>query len=230
MLLLCERTDLPALWAYRGLRERGLEPNLVTSDILVRALGWEHRLGEAGPTIRIELADGRRLDGARVGGVLNRLVVLPTYAFATAAPADREYAAAEFQALFVSWLSSLPGPLLNRPTAQGLSGPWLNESEWLVLAARAGLRTPPYRRSSVTPTAVALAASWRTVLVVAGRTRSPAPPSVADGCTRLARLVDTGVLGVDFAPGWVFAGATSHPDLQRGGDAALDLLADALSA
>jgi hypothetical protein len=229
-LVLCDRNDVPALWAARGLAARGLEPlELVTTDALAYALRWEHRVGAAGASIAVELADGRRIDGDGLRGVLNRVVALPEAHLHRAAPADLDYARQELSAFFLSWLAALPCPVVNAPTAQGLSGGWRHRSEWLALAARAGLPIAPFRMNGTTPAAVAWA-SARTVVVVGGEAVSPeAPAPILAGCARLAGLVETAVLGVDFDAAWRVEGATPQPDLRLGGDRALELLAAALS-
>src|SRR5437762_118469 len=142
-LLLCDRGDLPALWAYQGLGARGLALELVTTELLRHALGWGHRLGREGTTVRIELADGRTIDSGRIRGVLNRVAFVPPPAAGTVGP-DQAYAQQELHAFWLSWLASLPGPILNPPSPQGLGGPWYDQTEWLMLAARARLATVPY--------------------------------------------------------------------------------------
>jgi hypothetical protein len=117
------------------------------------------------------------------------------------------------------------GRVLNRPTPQGLSGPWLERSEWLMIAAQAGLPTPVYRSGS----RPARSGPARSIIVV-GRNAlgPPAPREVVAGCGRLARLARTAILGVDFDGAWLFAGATPLPSLRRGDERMLDLLAAAL--
>lgn len=235
-LLLCEHTDFSALWAYRGLRERGVPIELVSAGALVNALGWEHRLGIGGASIRIDLADGRTIDGDAVRGVVNRLVSLPTERHALAATPDRDYAMQELNALFLSWLTAVRGPVLGRPTPQGLSGPWLHRSEWLALGAQAGLNVDVYCRSSreapETLTDEAALVGARTLVVIAGRPAGRVPAHVAAGSARLARLADADFLGVQFGTPrrkpWTFVGATPFPDLSLGGLSALDLLEAAL--
>jgi hypothetical protein len=228
-LVLCDRTDHAALWAHRGLAARGLEPlELVTADALAYALRWEHRVGSSGASVRIELGDGRRIDGGGVRGVLNRLVAVPDGHLALAREADREYARQELFAFFVSWLACLPGRVVNRPTPQGLCGSWRHRSEWLALAAAAGLETVPFRMNGDAPGGGFIAAS-RTVLVVDGEALGvglPAP--VRAGCVRLAALAGEAVLGVELAADGLVTGATPLPDLRLGGGRALDLLAEAL--
>jgi hypothetical protein len=184
--------------------------------------------------VAVELRDGRSFRGDRLSGVLNRLVAVGPSQLPRAAPADREYASQELYAFFLSWLTAVPGRVLNQPSPQGLSGPWLERSEWLVLAARAGLPTAPYRHSARSARAYRPAAPQRTVVVVGRRALGPlAPREVVAGCGRLARLTRTAILGVDFrveaGRTWVFAGATPLPELRRGGERLVDLLAAALT-
>jgi hypothetical protein len=227
-LVLCDRTDLAALWAFRGLAARGLEPlELVTADALAYALRWEHRVGAEGASIAVELAGGRRIEGEGVRGVLNRLVGVPDGHLRHATPADREYAAQELSAFFLSWLASLPGPVLNEATAQGLSGRWRHRSEWLALAAEAGLPTAPFRMNGAQPEE-AMWKAHRSALVVCGEALG-APDPLAAGCVQMAALAGTGILGVDFDREWRVTGATPLPDLRSGGEPALDLIAAALS-
>ena len=238
-LVLCAPTDAAALWAYQRLGDCGLAPlELVSTEQLVYSRRWEHRLGSEGMHLAISLTDGRTIRHDGVRGVLNRLPpVLPDH-FPAAAPADRLYAAQEVTALFMSWLSALPPPVLNRPTSQGLSGAWRHPSEWACLAGRAGLATFPYRQDGRTlPQATARLAPPstpnQTVFVVDGRFVGPAVPTgVAEGCRRLAELARTGLLGVELAEGadglWTFAGASPQPDLRLGGQALVEGLAEVL--
>jgi hypothetical protein len=226
-LLLCDRSDLSALWAYRALRARGLAFELVSTDVLGYAIDWEHRLGAHGTTIRIRLADGRAVDGGQLQGVLNRIASVPNGPAARADRADREYALQEVQAFWLSWLSGLCCPVLNRPTPLGLGGAWRDRTEWLMLSARAGLATAAYRSGNGDRPRPS-----RQALVVAGRLVGEAPPDVVAGCRELATLSGTDLLGIEFAAddAWTFVDATPHPDLSVGGERGLDLLAAALRA
>jgi hypothetical protein len=230
-LVLCDRTDHAALWAHRGLAARGLEPlELVTADALGYALRWEHRVGAAGASVVVELGDGRRIDGGSVRGVLNRLVTVPDGHLALARAADREYARQELFAFFVSWLTGLPGRVVNRATPQGLCGSWRHRSEWLALASAAGLETVPFRMNGDVPDGgFGVGAPARTVVIVEGEALGPGlPATVRAGCVRMAELAGATVLGVELAADGRVTGATPLPDLRLGGDRALDLLAAAL--
>jgi hypothetical protein len=142
----------------------------------------------------------------------------------------------ELNAFFVSWINALPEPVLNRATPQGLCGRMRHISEWIVLAARAGLPVPRYRQSShgtappfLVHARVANASNLRTVMTVGSKTISDsAPEGIRLGCARLAELSRTPLLGLEFSVRedgtWVFAGASPYPDLTWGGDSLLDAL------
>jgi hypothetical protein len=235
-LVLCSAYDIPALWAYQGLRARGLAPvELVSAELLTNTLRWEHRLGSAGVSINISLADGRVIRGDRVRGTLNRLLSLPFEYFQMASPVDRQYATQEMNAFFMSWLYALPAPVLNRPTPQGLCGHWRHPVEWHILAAKAGLPTAVCRQSSFDTLATSYPGSQPATTLFAVQDRivgGPAPGFIVEGCRRLAELSGTAVLGIDFRHSpegpWTFAGCTPMPDLRLGGAAILDALADTL--
>lgn len=240
-LLLCHIGDLPGLWAYRELKLAGLEPlQLVTAETLAYSLLWEHRLSSDEALVRIQLTDGRVIRSDDIHGVLNRLVSVPLDHWRLSAPADRDYAVQEFTAFYLSWLYSLPCPVLNRPAPLGLSGAWRHASEWALLAQRARLPMQPFRESSAASAAAEDGARLapvhlphKTVITVAGTTSgASAPAAIAEGCLRLATLAETPLLGVDFAirpdGQWMFAGATPLPDLSLGGSALIQSLVRSL--
>ena len=237
-LLLCSAQDASAHWAYKGLRARGLLPlELVTAEMLLQSRKWEHRVDASGASITITLADGRVINNKAVRGTLNRLTYVPLQSLE--GTPDYDYATQEYAAFFMSWLYALPPPILNGAAAQGLSGAWRHVSEWVALAAKAGLPTPNYRQTSHdtideklemrklfpngTPTTLAIAVGDRVV----GPTL---PREIRDGCLRLAHLAQTPLLGIEFVrdtaySSWSFAGATHMPDLRLGGEPLLDALA-----
>lgn len=242
-LVLCASSDLSAIWAYEGLKKRGLEPiRLITTEALAYGVRWEHRVGADGACVDITLADGSRIRNTGVRGVLNRIQYVPSGSLLLIHPPDREYVMEELGTLFLSWLYAMPRPMLNVPTPQGLSGQWRHASEWICLAARAGLPTANYRQSShdlsqsmsmatrVVPPGTPLS----TILVVDGHVAgTPAPAHILEGCLRLGALSRTLLLGAEFTVGpgdrWTFVGATTHPDLRPGGERFLDLLTRVLT-
>jgi hypothetical protein len=240
-LVLYDSTDQAALWAVKGLRARGFEPLAwVSPEGLAGSRYWEHRVNSTGADIAITLADGRRLESKAVRGVLNRLVTVPYEPLRHVEPEDREYASQELTAFFLSWLHALPCPVLNRATPQGLSGAWRHRSEWVWLAAKAGLPTPRYRQSSSEDNGevrdagvTSLTSAVATVLVVGRHVFGEnASSSILSGCRSLSQLTGAQLLGIEFtvdsAGAWTFCGATPMPDLRLGGEALLDTLALAL--
>jgi hypothetical protein len=239
VLVLCEESDLAALWAASRLQARGLTVEIVTGADLAAAERWEHRVGRSGVTLDLTLAGGRRLSSAEVKGGLNRLSFLPSAWVQRIGGAYRDYAIQEMHALYLSWLHALPGPLLNRPPPQGLCGNWRHPSAWAALAARVGLPVAPYRQSSDDdpaelwqPVKVPPAA---TGFVVGQRVIAPSevPAHWHEACRCLARVAGATLLGIDFAPGaqdgWEFSGASVMPDLVRGGEPLTDALAEAFT-
>lgn len=241
-LVLCSDHDASGLWAYEGLKQCGLEPvELVTGTALSSARRWEHRVGVEGASITITLADGRTIRGRDVRGVLNRIDYTPPESLVLIRPRDQAYARQELYSFYLSWLSALPCPVLNRPTAGGLSGQWRHISEWIHLAARAGLPVPEYAESTRNPSSsltfgvrfAPAKAPLTTAIVVSGSVVGAVVPDwLKPGCRRLAELAQTALLGVEFtvAPSqeWGFAGVSILPDLRQGGGPLLEALASAL--
>ncbi|GAH68563.1 unnamed protein product, partial [marine sediment metagenome] len=146
-LILCSSTDVSAIWAYHRIKALGFEPlELVSTEMLVYSLYWEHRLSNDAISVNIQLTDGRRISQNKLNGVFNRIVSIPFECLQLVHPGDYEYALQELTAFFLSWLYALPSPVINRPTPQGLSGKSRHISEWIWLASRAGLKTPVYKK------------------------------------------------------------------------------------
>lgn len=235
--MLCASTDAPALWAYECLRARGLPIELVTAESLVGAR-WTYRLGADGVSVDISLADGRTVSSHHVRGAVNRLMMVPPESTICFQEADREYVGQEFNAFYISWLGALPGPVLNRPTPQGLCGRIRHISEWVRLASEAGLSTPVYEQSSrdASPPYALHArvpngeADLHAVLVVGGHALgdTSTPSHVVEGCRRMAEVATTPLLGLEFSAGaeqgWMFAGVTTMPDFRQGGQPMIDAL------
>jgi hypothetical protein len=236
-LLLCGINDLSALWAVRGLKARGLTPfEIITVEALVYCRRFVHRITTVQSSVTIELTDGHVICSKDIRGTLNQIQLLPFEHLSNANSIDRKYAEQELYALFLSWLYSLPGPLLNKPTPQGLSGTWRHLSEWVWLASQAGLPIIPYYQSeaSAIPLPDTLPhVNTRSIIVLNDKCfGTTAPLSVQEGCVRLAQLSATSILGVDFqvtkSGTWIFINATPHPDLRLGGEALLDKLSKVL--
>ncbi|MFC5860998.1 hypothetical protein ACFPT7_01685 [Acidicapsa dinghuensis] len=231
-LVLCSSSDASAHWAFQGLLQMGLAPlQLVTAESLASARAWEHHVNSSGAHVTITLANGAVIRSSQIRGVLNRLVAPSDFTARCAVDAYRQYAAAETQAFYLSWLHALPGAVINRPAPLGLSGPWFHASEWTLRASRAGLRTCTYRQSARDSAAItdARRASFsreRTaahhVIALHGEIFGAQVPSdVAHACGRLAKAANTRMLGLQLnsreGDEWTFADATVLPDLRAGG-------------
>ena len=223
-LLLHHDGDPTADWLARGLAARGRPVTCVRHSQLVRATRWEQR--HDGSLVQSEVvpAGSGLVRSGALRVVLNRLSTVVMDGLPVA-PDDRTYAAAELFALWLSWLASLPCPVLNPASPAGLCGPWPPEAEWRLHAARAGLPTDPVAVAPVTGPAPTNGVA---VLAACGAVFGPrSAASVADGCRALAEQIGVELLEVWFAAGpdgLRFTGASVVPDLRRGGTALLDHL------
>ena len=229
----CRADDLPALWAFRGLKRRGLNPlEIFTPEALVYNRRLEHRL-QAGETItHIELVDGRVIESAEVQGVLNRVNYLPVEHFRFAEVEDRAYAGLEQQAIYLSWSHALPGVVINRPEPRGLCGEVRSPAEWTWLALQAGLPVLPFRQGDEQALEYPPYNTTSQLLVFDGRICG-APiqwvnEDLRNSIKQLAELSGLRLMGLGFvlspAGEPLFVSATALPDLQLGGEVFLDAL------
>jgi hypothetical protein len=131
---------------------------IITPEELVLAPSWAHVIDEAGVRTRIHLANGEVIGDPQPVAVFNRLRFAAAIQFDGAATADREYATMELHALLLSWLASLPCPVVNRPSPRGLGGDDRTTLEWLRIASRAGL--PVRAMRATTDGRVLAVAAW----------------------------------------------------------------------
>lgn len=235
-LVLCNSSDHAALWAARRLSARGFDPiTVLTPELLHYSIRWEHRLQPDGSaTVAFTLADGREIEGGAIRGVLNRIPSVPVHLVEHLVHEDRGYAQQEWTALHMSWLASLPVPVLNLPVAEGLCGAWRHRSEWVWLASQAGLEVAEYEQQVPAtfrhrPFEADLPVDVQTVLAIDGRGIGPVTDAVADACGRLGVLSKTRILGVHLdARTGAFLTAFPSPDLRVGGEAFIDALSSAL--
>lgn len=236
-LVLSSPDDYVALWACEGLKRLGVAPlEFVTSEDLAYTRFWEHRVGTGGASIRLKLPDGRAICSSRVRGVLNRLLGAPQDLVNCARPSDRDYAGQELSSFYLSWLHTLEGTVINRPTPHGFCGRWRHTSEWAMLAQRAGLPSPSYKQTardapelgyrSLAPSGVPV----QSVILLRGEVFGPMlPEQTRMACRRFAELSGTELLGIDVFRAsdgiWNFASATPYPDLTIGATPLLEHLA-----
>lgn len=240
-LVFCSSSDTSGLWVYEGLRQLGVGPiELVLSESLAFGGRWEHRLDGSATQFKVTLPDGRVLCSSKIRGAINRLQTPAPGFDQHAAVSDREYAQAELQAFYLSWLQGLPGMVINRPATLGLCGPWYHPSEWVCRANRVGLKAPVYRqgtRDTAQRGYASLAPQDATTInVIAFRGDvygGCVPQPVARSCAKLAQEAKTDLLGIELYASqdgeWTFASASPCPDLSIGGVPLLRNLAEALA-
>jgi hypothetical protein len=85
------------------------------------------------------------------------------------APEDRTYVATEMTAFLLFWLSSLQCPVLNRPTAMCLSGPYWRREKWVSVAAQAGIPVQAFRRRAAPGSNADDVDPASTIVTVAGK-------------------------------------------------------------
>jgi hypothetical protein len=149
-LILAHQGDETALRVFARLRARHPtgQVKLVSSEELIYAPHWSHRLGEPPPATEITLADRTVLSSEDLGVVFNRLRYVHMPHFGLASEADRNFAVMEMYALWLSWLESLPCPVINPASTRGLGAQERSQVEWLALASQAGLPAQGYAFSS----------------------------------------------------------------------------------
>jgi hypothetical protein len=227
-VVLCEPSDHAALWAFAGLRERGLAPlSLVSPQALVCSLRLNHWIENGAAGFDIRMPNGDTLASRDIRGLLNRVAFTPTQHLAFASESERRYAAGELEALVLSLLAGLGCATVNRPSPRGLAGAWRMPAEWAVLAARSGLGTAPLRLSSRGAAAASAAGARHKVIVLGARVFGRVPRDVAQACLRLAASAETELLGIELqadAQGLRFAAADALPDLRLAGPAFIDAL------
>ncbi len=247
LLVLCDASDVGALWAGLGLRSRCPDVEIVSTEELGSALRYDLRLDQHHRTVRIDLADGRTISSAGLSGVLNRLQQVPAGQVGRAAGPERTYAQAEFEALHVSWLAALDCPVINRPRPHGLCGAHRSSLEWAMLATRAGLPTDRDlsdcnpagwgpngwdSRDRFSMNGAGDSSRQASLIVIDDVvTGSPVTPAVADAARRLLSLSDERVIGITLhitAHGPRFAAATAVPDFRLGGEPFIEALAQSL--
>lgn len=134
--------DLGAGQVAASIRRRGGEVVVVPGYALEESR-WEHHIVDGLSHTVIRLPDGQLLADETIGAVLNRLSGPTTRNFARSDERDRTYAAVEWEALFLAWLSSLGGRVLGCPTAVTAAGQVVpGDLRWHAWARRAGLLGP----------------------------------------------------------------------------------------
>jgi len=91
---------------------------------------------------------GHRVMANEIRGAVNLLPAVFPDELYFYPDSEREYQAAEFHALLTFFLAALPCPVVNRPTATSLVGPYSSRSAWLHVASNLTIPVAEVRLSS----------------------------------------------------------------------------------
>ena len=213
-------------------RHRAPGVQLLTPRDLSRT-GWNYSLDRMGERSQAVVMGGL-LAGSHIDGVLTRLACVREQDLPHIVAGDRAYVTAEMNAFLLAWLTTLPCPVLNRPTPCCLSGRWWRDEQWVRVAYHLGIPIRPVNRRihlvrRRKPTA-ASHSGGTTVTLVGNKHIGAADPVLIAHTRHLAQTAGTDLLAVRFtgpSPDSAFLEATPWPDIADDliGDAVMDYLA-----
>ncbi len=187
---------------------------LMTARDLTRP-GWVHRPGSDAD---VAVIDSEPVAAGELRGVVTQLPFVAPDDLAPIVPADRPYVAAEMTAFLLAWLSSLPCPVVNRPSPLGLAGPNLRPEAWMALASEAGIPVRPVRRDGHGYPPRDVTGVRDEVTVVGKRTLGATSTRARERALRLARQAGAEMMVAIFDaadPGGPLLDAHTWPDLTR---------------
>jgi hypothetical protein len=188
--------DLVAAWSAEGA--------LLLSAEDLCTHGWVFEL--TSPRDGSFVAGGTRRPTKELCGVVVRRPAVAAEELPWIAAEDRQYVAAEINAFLVAWLSALPCPVLNRPSATSLCGPGWSQTYWEIVAAREGIAWSNPRRGGAV----------REVVFCRGLHHGAASPKQVHLGVKLCALSGAELLGVRFA-GEAVAAVSTQPRLTEAG-------------
>ena len=218
IIIVASRYDAPA----QRLKDRwaGSGAQLLTCKDL-SVCGWRCRVSD--PAHSTAVIGGSQIKQSEIRGVFMRLQWVWEGELLDIAAGDRAYVAAEMAAFLVFWLSGLSCPMLNRPTANSLSGPGWGRERWNFAASKAGMRVSPIRRfaSLASASGQAVEVQNKPVLatVAGGQCVGEVHSALAEQTRRLADIAGVDFLGVQFSSAEAdasFVGVNLFPDIQDG--------------
>lgn len=194
-------------------RWRSHDAVLVTAVDLSKS-GWSLHLASSTRS-RMRIGD-RQVVGEEIKGVLTLIPRIYSEDLDHIVPSDRQYVASEMSAFLLAWLSSLRCPVLNRPTAESLSGPDWRVETWIHLAGQLGIPVSTVHRR--TPNRVSDLEEQPTceITVIGGECFGKAVPQLIANTRLLAKTAGTDMLTAHFASNKqdsVFVSASPWPDL-----------------
>lgn len=172
---------------------------------------WSHHVDDHGHAeTRLTLPGRPALVSAQVRAVFNRIQHLPVPSFLHSSAHDRDYAAAEFQALMQSWLASFGGRVVHSLRHQPLLSQQLPVLRWAHAAACFGL--PVAQRDAGMP-----ALEWDATVLVAGtQTTGVLAGRFGRACLAASQALGFSVLEFRFvrsANGFALVGVSPYPAL-----------------
>ncbi len=197
-------------------RWRAHDARLLTSRDL-SCPGWRH--SPDSPDLDCAVISGEVVGVHQLAGVVNRLPAVGEEELQHISEEDRRYVASEMNAFLVSWMSALRCPVINRPDPNCLVGPNWREEEWLLLAARLGIRTAPLNRKVARHgTAIGQTEPKAEVTVIGTQCFGDVSEELIVSSQRLAKSAEVSLLSVHFTgpePGAEFSGVNLRPDLSH---------------
>jgi len=237
-LVLTEPFDPSGAWLSAELASRsGEEVQHLTSSDIAAASQADRGVDDEGVWFRVVTSHGRVVDSRKLKGVVNRVCSSPSV-IAQAVGRNQVGVPRSLGAPLMRWLHRWPGPVLNRPNVDGLSGDFRPTFWWLDHAIKAGFSAPrpaPEGEERPAPHAntvsILLAVVGEDIHALDSPSRIIAM-SLRSRCRRLAQAAGASILGIEAAPTptgeWTFLGASLRPDLVRGGDAVVRSVSRAL--
>ena len=235
-IVIAEPYDDPGLWAYKKLKSNGLEPlELITPGELSYFLQCEYEITSNNSNSELLLNNNMKIKSNEIKGILNRFRYVHTEHIKKSV--DVGYAMEELNAFFIGWLASLEIPILNKPLPFNYSGKWRHPSQWIYLAAKAGLRTidyiyeykgnyhHPIQNNKKNPSVIVLDNE-----VI--KTSFDSSNSIKEEeCIKLAERSENRLLQIQFEKkdnDFYFSWADPVPDLVLGGDKLIEKIAEIL--
>ncbi|NNE54056.1 MAG: hypothetical protein HKN30_16840 [Sulfitobacter sp.] len=219
LVFLCNPGDVMAGPFVAELRRRHrLAAQIITPQELVYAPDMQHLLGEAETYSAVTLKTHGTLENASITGLVNRVDFLPDAHLANVNAADRTYIQQELLAIWSSWISALPCPVLNRPTAISIAGPVYHPAIWHHYAAAVGLPVAQVIYDADLPDPQT-PAPVHSAIVCQGVCYSPTlPRELFAACCELAAYAGLDMVELLFGSGpggTVFSHASPIPDLSQ---------------
>ncbi len=240
-LILTEPYDDTGAWLTEGLRAHAPGPVVhLTSHDILHGASTAHGLDEGVAWFHLRLASGLTIDSRTLRGVVNRICALPPGLAFRLRPPHRDSAERNFGLPLLHLLHGFAGPVLNRPTPQGISGDFRLDFEWAALAAQVGFARTPARAMWATRPSLRNPPDVVTVAVIGDHVlpldadATEIPAGIVSCCRRLATLSRCNLFGLDLtrtdSDSWHFLRANSRASLIPGGWPVLNAVARALAA